>query len=108
MSLSPLSNVGFSSPLPVAPAAAVRPPVAQAPDGKLRKEFDTFMGEAFYGQLLSAMRKSTTGHAAYFHGGQAEETFRGQLDQVLATKMTEASASEFTGPMFELFQLQQK
>lgn len=108
MSISPSDHVGRSSSLPISPAAAVRPSAADAADGKLRKQFDTFIGEAFYGQLLAALRKSTSGHAAYFHGGQAEETFRAQLDQVLSTKMTEASASQFTGPLFELFQLQQK
>jgi hypothetical protein len=73
----------------------------------LRKAFDTFVGETFYGQMLSSMRK-TVGKPAYFHGGHAEEVFRGQLDQVLATKLTQSSAGKFTGPMFELFQLSRK
>ncbi len=73
-------------------------------DGELRKQFDTFVGETFYGQMLSSMRK-TVGKPAYFDGGQAEEIFRGQLDQVLSTKLTQASASQFTGPMFDLFML---
>ena len=73
-------------------------------NSELRKAFDSFVGESFYGQLLGSMRK-TVGKPAYFHGGRAEEVFRGQLDQLLAGKMSEASASEFTGPMFELFNL---
>ena len=72
---------------------------------ELRKAFDNFVGETFYGQMLGSMRKMT-GKPAYFHGGRAEEVFRGQLDQVLAEEMTEASAETFTGPMFELFNLQ--
>jgi hypothetical protein len=72
---------------------------------ELREAFDDFVGETFYGQMLGAMRKMT-GKPAYFHGGRAEEVFRGQLDQVLAEEMTEASAETFTGPMFELFNLQ--
>ena len=79
---------------------------AEQPQGnaELRKQFDGFVGETFYGQMLSAMRK-TVDKPAYFHGGRAEEAFRGQLDQILSTKMAEASAGSFSGPMFELFNL---
>jgi peptidoglycan hydrolase FlgJ len=69
-----------------------------------RKAFDQFVGGTFYRQMLGAMQK-TVGKPAYFHGGQAEEMFRGQLNQILADKMAEATADQFTGPMFELFQL---
>jgi Rod binding domain-containing protein len=71
---------------------------------ELREQFDQFVGETFYSQMLSAMRDSL-GKPAYFHGGRAEEIFQGQLDQVLAEQMTKASADTFTGPMFELFTL---
>jgi len=57
--------------------------------------------------MLKAMR-STVGKAPYFHGGQAEEVFRGQLDQMLAEKMSDASAKTFTDPMYELFTLTRK
>ena len=73
-------------------------------DGGLRSAFDAFVGQTFYGQLLSAMRK-TVGKPAYFHGGRGEEVFQAQLDQVLAEHMTEASANQFSGPMFDLFTL---
>ena len=78
---------------------------SEAEGQEVREAFDRFVGETFYGQMLSSMRKMT-GKAAYFDGGRAEEVFRGQLDQVLSEKMTEASAGSFTGPMFELFNLQ--
>jgi Rod binding domain-containing protein len=74
---------------------------------ELRKAFDSFVGETFYGQMLEAMRK-TQNKPAYFHGGQAEEMFREQLDQTLAQKMSEKSASSFTGSMFDLFELNRK
>ncbi len=66
---------------------------------KVQKTFRTFVGEAFFGQMLKAMR-STQGKPAYFHGGRAEEVFRGQLDQALAEVMTEASADTIADPMF--------
>ena len=71
---------------------------------ELREVFDEFVGETFFRQLLKAMRKSV-GQPAYFHGGRAEEVFQGQLDQKLAEQMAKSSASQFTGPMFELFTL---
>ena len=72
------------------------------PSSELRKAFDSFVGQTFYGQLLQAMRK-TVDKPAYFHGGRGEEVFQAQLDQILAERMTEATADQFTGPMFELF-----
>ncbi len=66
---------------------------------EVQKTFRQFVGEAFFGQMLKAMR-STQGKPAYFHGGQAEEVFRGQLDQELSEVMTEASADTIADPMF--------
>ncbi len=88
-----------------------RPPIDCTPRtrrrAKLRKTFDSFVGETFYGQMLSSMRK-TVGKAAYFDGGRAEEIFTGQLDQVIAQKLAESTAQSFSGPMFDLFSLQHK
>jgi peptidoglycan hydrolase FlgJ len=67
---------------------------------ELRQRFTQFVGEAFFGQMIKAMR-ATTGKPAYFHGGRAEEVFQGQLDQKLAEHLTEASADRFAEPMFE-------
>jgi Rod binding domain-containing protein len=66
---------------------------------RLREAFTQFVGETFYGQMIKAMR-STVGKPAYFHGGRAEEVFRGQLDQALAEHLTETTANRFADPMF--------
>jgi len=87
-----------------AEAPAALNDAAKTEQGELREAFDAFVGETFFAQMLSAMRKSV-GKPAYFHGGRAEDVFQGQLDQVLAEEMTKASAAQFTGPMFELFNL---
>lgn len=71
---------------------------------ELREAFDNFVGQTFFQQMLSAMRK-TIDKPAYFHGGRAEEVFQGQLDQVLSEHMTKASAADFTDPLFELYSL---
>lgn len=96
---SPVNATALAQKTPQAPSAS-----KSKDDRELRNAFDTFVGEVFFGQMLSSMRK-TVGKPAYFHGGRGEEVFQGQLDQVLAGKLTEASASQFTGPMFNLFQL---
>jgi Rod binding domain-containing protein len=68
----------------------------------LREAFDNFVGETFFNQMLSSMRK-TVGKPAYFYGGRAEEIFQGQLDQILATELTQTSGHSLSGPMYELF-----
>src|SRR5215210_3181009 len=68
--------------------------------GELHEKFTEFVGQAFYGQMLKAMR-STVGKPAYFYGGHAEEVFQGQLDQTMSEHLTKASASKLAEPMFE-------
>jgi Rod binding domain-containing protein len=67
---------------------------------EVQDTFRKFVGEAFFGQMMKAMR-STQNKPAYFHGGHAEEVFQSQLDQVLSEHMTEASADKIADPMFE-------
>jgi peptidoglycan hydrolase FlgJ len=89
-------------------AAASKPLVDAAPqDPKLRKVFDAFVGETLFAQALKSMRK-TLDKPAYFQGGQAEEIFQQQLDQILAEKLSHSSSDKLSGPMFELFTLQRK
>jgi peptidoglycan hydrolase FlgJ len=66
---------------------------------EVRDTFRQFVGETFFKQMLKSMR-STQDKPAYFHGGHAEEVFQSQLDQVLAEKMTTASADQLADPMF--------
>jgi Rod binding domain-containing protein len=62
------------------------------------------VGEAFYGQLLKSLR-STQQKPAYFHGGQGEQVFRQQFDQLLVEKMSHSESNSLGDAMFELFQL---
>ncbi len=66
---------------------------------ELKKAYGDFIGKTFFGQMMKAMR-STVDKPAYFHGGQAEEVFRSQLDQQLTDVMSDASASQIADPMF--------
>jgi peptidoglycan hydrolase FlgJ len=87
------------------PAGLSNEATAEQGIDETRAAFDKFVGGTFYRQMLSEMQKSV-GKPAFMHGGQAEETFRSELNSHLADKMAENSAQDFTGSMFELFQLQ--
>ena len=109
MNIASLAGVGSAQPpltMGLAPAGTPGR-VVDAGGGELQQAFDSFVGETFYGQMLQAMRK-TQGKPAYFHGGRAEEVFRNQLDQTLAQDLAQNSAGQFTGGMFELFNLQRR
>ena len=74
---------------------------SQASPDALREAFGQFVGEAFYGQLLAAVR-TTQGEPAYFHGGQAEKVFQGQLDQLLSQDLAASKAgSRWANALFE-------
>ncbi len=92
----------FGKPAVTPVTARQTPPPNGLQDEKLRETFDQFVGQTFFGQMMSSLR-STVGKPAYFHGGKAEEIFQGQLDQVMAEDLTKSSAAELTDPMYELF-----
>lgn len=110
--MTPISSVNASMAAyeafrPTSPSAPRVPEPSAHDRPELRKAFDQFVGETFYGQMLQAMRK-TQNKPAYFHGGRAEEIFQQQFDRVLAEKLTAATADQFTGPMYQLFALQRR
>jgi len=104
MRISPAISTAISTATSAAKThgSGAKPPQGTSPnDNEYRKAFDSFVGEVFFGQILKAMRK-TLGKPAYFHGGRAEEIFQLQLDQILAEKLTNASADKFADPLFKL------
>ena len=103
--MNAISVANLSAPQPTPQfASRAEEPRAASPNPELRESFTDFVGQTFYGQMVSAMRKSVH-KPAYFHGGRAEEIFQGQLDQVLVEKMSDATSEQFGGRMFELFTL---
>lgn len=72
-----------------------------------KEAFGDFVGQTFFGQLMSSMR-STVSKPAYFHGGRGEEVFQSQLDQLMVEKISDASKDQFADPMYNLFMLQQR
>jgi Rod binding domain-containing protein len=106
--MTSISSIVSNAPAPVlTPSASPKPPDAEAKDEKLRAAFEDFVGQTLFGQTLKSMRK-TQHKPAYFHGGRGEEIFQQQLDQVLAEKLSRASAEKLAGPMYELFTMSRR
>lgn len=76
--------------------------VPNAEVSESQEAFRDFVGQTLFGQMLKSMR-STVGESAYFHGGQTEEIFQQQMDQVLVEEISDASAAQLADPMFDLF-----
>lgn len=78
-------------------------PVSTAnPNVQTETAFRDFVGETFFGMMLKSLR-STQGETAYFNGGQAEQMFRGQLDQTVAERLAESHGDAIAGPMYGAF-----
>lgn len=60
-----------------------------------KQKFNEVLGETMYGMMFKAMRESSH-KSRYFDGGQTEQIFRQQLDQLLAEKMGRRDASKFS------------
>ena len=67
---------------------------------EVKKTFTSVFGEMLYFEMLKGMRK-TLDKPAYFNGGQAEEMFTQQLDQVISQKMAETTGDSLLGQTFE-------
>lgn len=80
------------------PIQALGPAPSNGP--VLPEAFDQFVGDTFFRQMLKSLR-STTGKPAYFHGGQAEEMFQSQLDELLITDMVKATKDSFSADLFK-------
>lgn len=82
--------------------SSVPPPAPGGEVSETQEAFRDFVGQTLFGQMLKSMR-STVGESAYFNGGQTEEIFQQQLDQVFVEEISDASAAQVADPMYELF-----
>lgn len=71
-------------------------------DSSVRDAFQKFVAGTFYKQMLKSMRKMHD-KPAYFHGGQAEEMFQGQMDQQVAEDLSIKHGAALTEPLFQAF-----
>ncbi len=72
---------------------------------EVREAFQDFVAGTFYKEMLKALR-STQQKPAYFHGGQAEEIFQGQLDQQVAEDLAKGHGANLADPLFKAFSQQ--
>lgn len=79
---------------------AVRTPTGQEQD--VKQAFQDFVAGTFYKQMLKSLRK-TQRPPAYFHGGQAEKIFQGQMDQQIAENLAHDHGAAFADPLFQTF-----
>ena len=93
--------IGLRIPNPE-PSAPIPPAGKNTPE--LRAAFRDFVGQSFFSQVLSQMRK-TVGKPAYFHGGMGEDLFQARMDEVMVEHLSDATGETISQPMFELFML---
>ena len=74
----------------------------QMKEQKVRTAFQTFVAGTFYKQMFKSLRKMTK-PPAYFHGGQAEEMFRSQMDQEVSENLAKRQGDALSGPMYHAF-----
>ena|SRR5579872_2537638 len=70
--------------------------------GDAKSTFQDFAGGTFYKEMLKSLHK-THGKPAYFHGGQAEKIFQGQLDQQIGEDLAHSHGSQFTDSLYHAF-----
>jgi Rod binding domain-containing protein len=78
------------------------------PRGKahaVRDKFQDFAAGTFYKEMLKSLRSGQK-HSKYFYGGQAEEIFRGQMDQQIAEDIARQHGATFASPLFEAYSRQ--
>ena len=69
---------------------------------EVKQKFQEFFAGTLYKMMLKSLRE-THDKPAYFHGGQAEKMFQGQLDQQVAEDMAREQGGDFAGDFFESF-----
>lgn len=74
-------------------------------DLELREKFQDFAAGTFYKEMLKALRQGQK-HSKYFYGGQAEEIFRGQMDQQVAENLARQHGGGFAGPLYDAYSKQ--
>ncbi len=71
-------------------------------DLQTKEAFQDFVAGTFFKMMLKSLR-STQGEVAYIGGGQAEQSFRGQLDQQIAEDLAREHGDAFAAPLYPNF-----
>lgn len=68
----------------------------------VEQKFQDFVGSTFYKEMLKALRSGQK-HSKYLYGGQAEEIFRGQMDQQISEDLAHSHARHLAAPLFDAY-----
>ena len=80
-------------------------PAPSADELELREKFQDFVSGTFYKQMLKSMRSSQK-KPAYFHGGQAEDIFQSQLDEMVTDDFARNHGDTFANNLYDIYQKQ--
>lgn len=69
---------------------------------EVKEKFQDFVAGTFYKRMLKALR-STQNKPAYLHGGQMEDIFQQQMDDVIAEDMAKHHGASFAEPLFDSY-----
>ncbi|MFO1019132.1 MAG: rod-binding protein [Planctomycetales bacterium] len=72
---------------------------------EVKEKFQDFIAGTFFKQMLKAMRSSQK-KPAYFHGGEAEETFQAQMDDIMSQNLAKSHGGAIADPLFKVYQQQ--
>lgn len=75
---------------------------AKARDLELKEKFQDFVAGTFYKEMLKSMR-NTQNKPAYFHGGQAEDIFQSQMDDLVTQDLARKHGDKIAGPLYTVY-----
>lgn len=102
MRVAPLTAPASSPPPPgLATLQNARSGTARSGD-ELRDVFQDFTAGTVFKQMFKSLRRMHD-EPAYFHGGQAEKTFRNLLDERVAEDMARSHGDAIADPLFQPF-----
>lgn len=72
---------------------------------EVKDKFQDFVAGTFFKQMMKAMRSSQK-KPAYFHGGQAEDMFKGQMDDIMTSNLAKSHGAAISDPLFKVYEQQ--
>ena len=78
-----------------------------APSNAMASAFQQFVGETFFQLMLKSLH-GMHDKPAYLHGGHAETLFQSQLDQEIASQLSQTKVGSFSQDLYQVFQSQIK
>jgi hypothetical protein len=75
---------------------------SQGSQGKLQSKFQDFAAGTFYKEMMKSLNKMHK-KPAYIYGGQAEEIFKGQMNQHVAEDLAHSNGNQFAASLYQGF-----